>query len=576
MLTLRDIPGVIAIAGTMLMIGCESAPRNMAAIRAYYDYDFTTAREGLRADAYTRDDEQTLLYRSRLGLAALADGDVDEAESNLTAAFDILSTAGLNEDRTTAAILTHEGARIWKGEPFEQAMLYHYTALTFALRGDWENMRAASANAMFRLTDFGGVQNKEELARRAASDDVDPASLYTPVDTDFALGALMQAIGTDLSGLSSANEIYDLALEINPALTDVVEPIRAGAYNTLLVVDYGKGPTKISYGPDGALSTFEPQDEASSLTVSADGLTRSFEPIADLNVMARDLRWNHFEDVRVAKSVIGEGLILGGGIVATTAQDYDDHDHDGSYGYHGYDHHHDVDTDWGQLAVGLGMILAGALMKSGAEADTRYLEFVPQTVFIVPLDINTATTIDLDIAGSWGATMRLVDVAPGTTRDPNVVYVRLHGEADEPEWMRTDALQHGNDVVGVLRGDYPWILGGRDVSTPTRDTLAAYQANGFLRGWTIGQLRALYDAEGILIGSGMEASADAPKNPSFRHILEGGRGLFTPRPGSNGYKRLMYQPHQPYVPNSAMGRNAAEEIRVQMTTGEAASAPASP
>jgi hypothetical protein len=61
----------------------------------------------------------------------------------------------------------------------------------------------------------------------------------------------------------------------------------------------------------------------------------------------------------------------------------------------------------------------------------------------------------------------------------------------------------------------------------------------------------------------MESRPGAKRNPSFRHILEGGTGLFTPHPDSMGYKRLMYTPRDPYVPKSKLVRNAAERIRVQ-------------
>lgn len=121
----------------LLLTGCQNAPRNYSAIHSYYDYNFTGAREALRKDATQRRDEQVLLNNVRLGMAALADGDTTEAEQSLGKAFELLSTAGLNKDRTIAAVLDHEGVRIWKGEPFEQALTYHYVAALYAIMGDW-------------------------------------------------------------------------------------------------------------------------------------------------------------------------------------------------------------------------------------------------------------------------------------------------------------------------------------------------------------------------------------------------------------------------------------------------------
>src|SRR5690606_36828602 len=112
-----------------------------------------------------------LLNELRLGLACMADGNVNEAESSLERVFSLLSTAGLNRDSTVGAVLIHEGVRVWKGEPFEQALAYYWVAAHYASVGDWENARAAAANALFRLRDFGEAMNAEELARRAAKDD---------------------------------------------------------------------------------------------------------------------------------------------------------------------------------------------------------------------------------------------------------------------------------------------------------------------------------------------------------------------------------------------------------------------
>jgi hypothetical protein len=555
---------LLALMAGVALTGCESAPRNLSAIRAYYDYDFATAREGLRADAYARVDDQTLLNQGRLGLASLADGDLDEAERNLGAAFDLLSTAGLNGDRTVAAVLSHEGARIWKGEPFEQALLYYYTSLVYAMRGDWENMRAASANALFRLTDFGAELNKEQIARDAARNDTDPGDMYTAVDTDFALGLLMQAIGTDLSGLGGADRIFDDVATLRPNLAPMIDTLRARDYDTVLIVEYGKGPTKVAFGPDNSLSRFEAQEAgAPSLSVDIVGSSAmSLPPVCSVDDMARDLRWNHFEDVRVAKSVLGDALIIGGALVAGTATDYERQPRRGR----GRNYHSSVsaDTDWGQVAAGLGMMLAGALSKSGAQADTRYLEFVGDSMYLVPLRLGAPSDVTVRLGAPADASMALVDVAPGTSGDPRVYYVRLvDGNAGQPAWLMRTTPVYGNDVTGVRRGDYPWILGGKDVSTPSREVLAAYQAGGVLLDWTVGDLREAYAAEGIYLGSGAEARPDAARNPSYRHVLEGGLGLFTPAAQSAGCKRLMFMDHGTYEPVSELVRNAASAIRVR-------------
>lgn len=521
---------IVALFALVAIGGCQSAPRNLPAVHAYYDYRFADARAALRRDVETREDEQILLNAARLGLASLADGDPVEAERALGFTFDLLSTAGLNRDRTVAAVMTHEGVRIWKGEPFEQALMYYWTAALYATMDDWENARAAAANALFRLSDFGESQ-------RASSE---PA--YTAVDSNFALGFLMQAIGSDLSGAGGAAEQFDAALAINPSLEPIVNRLRQRDYDTLLLVDYGKGPTKMSFGRDSARVRYDVQEHTlRQIVVTADGDERArLMPVTDVNRMATDHRWNNLERVRIAKSQIGDAMVLGGAIAVG--------------------HGSDRDSAETQLA-GLGLILAGFLSKSGAKADTRYLEFAPQSIYLVPLRLETPQTLHVGIDGSSHARMVLPDVTPGTTRRPRTIYLRLHGrDSRAPNWLSATTLRYGNDLTGVWPGDYPWILGGRDVSTPSESVLRAYQDHGYLLEYTLEDLLDLYRAEGIVIGSGMEPDPDAPRNPAFRHILEGGQALFTPMPWSMGYKRLMYHDWPAYQPKSDLVRDARREL----------------
>jgi hypothetical protein len=524
--------------------GCAAPPRNGDAIAAYDRYDFSTARRLLRVDAAGTNDEQVVLNHLRLGLAALADGDAAESEAALGPVFELLSTAGLNADRTTAAVWLHEGVRIWKGEPFEQALAYVQVAHLYAVLGDWENVRAAAANSLFRLTDFGADQTPESLVRRAAADEELLDHGYTAVDTDFALGFLMEAIGSRLSGAPGADEQLDAALEINPSLAPLIATLRPGEFDTLLIVEYGRGPAKVAYGPDEALVKFVPRERhRGDLEVSVDGAPASDVPaVCDVDRMAQDHRWNNLEDVRRAKSAIGTALLFGGGIVAARGIER---------------------RDEGSVLGGLGLIAAGLLSKSGARGDTRFMEFNPQAVYLVPLRLGEPRHVSLAVAGAPGPVLVLPEVRPGTTRHPRAVYLRLHGHAPPgATWMSATRAVYGNDHAGVRPGDFPYILGGHDVSSPSHEVLAAYHAGGHLTGMTLADLADLYRAEGIEIGaaSGSAAAADGQ-----RHILRGGRGLFTPMPDSIGYKRLFFTEWPPYEPRSELVRNAAARIGVHQS-----------
>ncbi len=427
------LTGLLPLMLVMLSAGCQ-APRNFAAIHAYYGYEYDAAREALRPDALTRNDEQVLLNNARLGMAALAAGDLAEAERALGYSFELLSTAGLNADRTTAAIMLYEGVRIWKGEPFEQAMMYHYVATLYAIMGDWENARAASANALFRLTDFGAYQTPELLARRAAADDEFLDRGYTAVDTNFALGFLMQGIGARLSGAGGSDAMFDAAVEIDPSLASLAQTLREDAYNTLLIVHYGKGPTKIAYGPANALARFQQQEPlsiaAASLSVQpTSGRGLSVIPVANISRMAMDHRWNNLEDIRRAKAAIGE-ILIGGGAVAT---------------YIGIEQHS------AEVALaGVGAMILGMLTQAGARADTRYLEFLPQSVYLVPLQLDGPGDVRLTIGD--GRTMTLYDLDPGEYGDPKAVYVRMHGR-DSPPPRPLGSPQRNATSTGRVTGN---------------------------------------------------------------------------------------------------------------------------
>jgi hypothetical protein len=534
----------MVLACIVACAGCSSPEGNYNAINSFYRYDFPAAREALRADAMTRNDQQVVLNNTRLGIAALADGDLHEAEIALGRSFELLSTAGLNKDKTIAAVLDHEGVRIWKGEPFEQALTYYYVSTLYALMGDWENARAAAANSLFRLTDFGRDQNPEKLARRAAEDPKYLEKGYTAVDTNFALGFLMQAISSDLSGAAGSAAQFDAAAQTNPDLQELIDQLRQRHYDTLLIVDYGKGPTKIAYGPDEALVRFSPQDQMTgALSVSAGGAQiANVSPICDVNDMSIDHRWNNLENVRQAKSAIGTALLYGG--MFATAYGADRHDE-------------------GTAFAGLAAMGLGALTKAGAKGDTRYCEFMPASIYLVPLELREAGDLRISIEGDPTSLLILDDVQPGIEGKPQVVYVRLLGPGSpKPDWLARRKAIYGNDATGVQPGDFPYILGGNDVSTPDRKTLEAYHAHGFLLDMTVSDLKALYEAEGILVGSGMENRPDTLRNPSFRHVLEGGTGLFTPKLNSIGYKRLMCRTHEPYEPKSEWVRNVAASVGV--------------
>ncbi|MBX3316989.1 MAG: hypothetical protein KF902_09030 [Phycisphaeraceae bacterium] len=502
-------------------------------------------------------DKQHLLDRERLLMVTLADGLPRHAESLANRVYEVLRIQGLNADKTVPSVVLHEGVRIWKGEPFEQAMAYAYVAIQKGSIGDWGNMRAAAESSLFLLRDFGVNEKGErlstlEIAQRAAArgdrGDEYFDNGYVAGATDFALGhALLGIAAHALGRTEEASDHFRRAAEIRPDLTPTFDEITSGRADTVLIVDAGRGPSKVAYGPDGALAKFQPRTRSDDrpLHVSGDAIgERRIAQASDLNRMAADHMWNNLEDARRAKSTLGTALLLGGVIVAAGVDD---------------------DSGTAQI-IGISAAALGALMKASAGADLRHLESLPQRTYIVPLQLpEEGATVRVRVGDLGQSELALAGLRPPDrtrTERLQIRYVRLPTVSTPLAWMVSGEIRYGNDAwPGDVPGDdLPFILGGRCVRVPTHETMARYHANGRLLGITLADLLELYRAEGIVVDPDDELERVGV------HILEGGRSLACPQAGTAGFARLFGQEHPPYTPRSREVRDLAATIRNQGTT----------
>src|SRR5262249_11112387 len=135
--------------------------------------------------------------------------------------------------------------------------------------------------------------------------------------------------------------------------------------------------------------------------------------------------------------------------------------------------------------------------------------------------------------------VRLIESLPGDYRPP-------------PSWATSGHIFYGSQYTGpISNSPYPYILGGDDVQIPTEAVLSSYQAAGGLPGYTLASLRELYRAEGIAL------EPEETEGYATRHVLEGGRSLVCPLPGTTGFVRIFGQVHPAYRPRSDAVRAAA-------------------
>jgi tetratricopeptide (TPR) repeat protein len=363
LLHFRLLPSALCLLPTafcLLSTGCAASRDEREADLAVADFwagDYRTAELRLEPLA-KKPDENFVLNNLRLGLASLADYNLDEAESALLRAYEVINSVGVNDGgRSLGAALVNERIKIWKGEPFERAMANFYLGLVYYMRHDYGNARAAFENALFKLRDYGSGKTEGDE--------------YRDVESDFALGYLMlgrcwQRLGDE----DKARKNFDRAVELRRYLAPLADPAMNQASNLLLVVDYGHGPQKITY--DGTIAGFGPRPEQVGLIpppiVVIDGrpapMNGEGRPPVDLLALAQDRRWQDIDTIRAVKSTIGTGLIGVGAFEGLRSRNSSN-----------------------QLA-GLGMVAAGALLKASSQADLRQWAMLPRTTFVLPLRVE--------------------------------------------------------------------------------------------------------------------------------------------------------------------------------------------
>ncbi|MDH3584510.1 MAG: hypothetical protein OER86_09870 [Phycisphaerae bacterium] len=548
-----------ATLGACVAPGDDAHPAGL-----YYRHAYPEVRDAVRRRAADARSVNVVLDSMRLGAAAMADGDLDEGERALVRAYDYLTTGQVNaEDRAFGSAVFYEGLRVWTGEPFEQAMLYYYLSALYMQKGEWDNARAAASNSLFALRDFEDLEQQvregrareQEALRLGVRPPAEPLK-YRSVESEFSLGYLMAATSYVLQGQGAdGRRMFERVRELNPRLGPLTTALQRGDYNTLLLVDLGRGPSKQAHGPDGSLVRFVPDGrtmDSPRAQVLVDGRVvkhAGAEPVVDLWRLAQYPRWWSLKSVRQAKSVLGTALLIGGAIAAAEGANDRHHHHRRGRGRGRHDHHVDKDLYYG----GLGAMLAGLALKASARADTRSLRMLPRCVFMVPLDLAPgAHRVRLEFGGAPNSDGTWFELAGGQAGKPRVYYLRMHdGEGQGmPRWA--DKPLYSVRADDYAPGDRPWVLGGTDLSPPSPELIDAYHGAGILADHGLSDLQDLYRGEGVVFTPGPQGRKDPSAfDPGlYRHLAEGGRVLFTPRPGNHQYQRLTRLRHAPYIPRS--------------------------
>jgi hypothetical protein len=559
---------LLAAVGLALGTGCVAkpdVPLQQLAYSGQYGHAREHAAKGIlvpKSGKADLKDREYILSRMRYALASMADGYYCE-DPVFVEVYERLSEQGINDKNRGAARLINEDIQQWKGEPFEQAIMLSYLSMYYAGQGSWDNARAAAMASQFRLKERAAAKDGKPRTNQEVIDDTlaaerqpapadkaaagdkaaaekDDFGNYLVRDTDFCLGILLDGIASQQIGKrDEAASKFSAVAAMRPDLAGLASELAKGDYNDVLVVSWGQGPQKTGTGPDRSVVAWQrhtPCGEEKLLVTQGGGTAKSYPLVTDVNVMAENHMWNSLQDLRKAKSVVGSVMVGAGAGVA-------------AYGLQ--------KRDSGTAIAGLAIALAGAALKAGAHADTRYCDVMPQRFYLVPVKTGrTGGTVALEVEGQPASRMVLAGFRPPAEDKPaGLRYVNLLSRVPAaPEWASSGRILYNNDALpATVERPWPYILGGDCVRKPTQEALSYYQKSGHLTNLTIAELQDLYRQEGILF-----EGADRLRT---RHVLEGGRSLEAPSPGTAGFARLFGQRHAPYVPKSPAVRQLAASLK---------------
>jgi tetratricopeptide (TPR) repeat protein len=379
-----------AILGSLVLSGCNSAEeQGRDAVTAYYEGDYERARTLLEPLARQTNGD-FVLNNVRLGSTDLAEYRFDGAEDAFLRAYEVINSVGVNNGgRSLGAVLVAENIKVWKGEPFERAMVNFYLGMIYYSRHDYNNARAAFENALFKLRDYD-------------SNDTDK---YTDVDSNFALGYLMLAKSWQRLGEEDkANSLFDRVRQLRPDLAYLANPELNEHANLLIIAEWGQGPQKVT-NADGSIVGFAPSPrEAGPIylpRVVVDGISYDTEtyavPPVDLVAVAADRKWQSIDTIRAIKSFAGTGLMVAGAVEGFSNRQ-------------------------SNQVLGLGLFAGGLLLKATSQADVRQWEMLPRTVYVIPLHVSPGKhTVTVEFRGGWRQTWVGLD-APET--GDNTYYFR--------------------------------------------------------------------------------------------------------------------------------------------------------
>lgn len=257
--------------------------------------DFASEKARLQA-APAKD---AVLYTLQAGLAAMGEGQREAAGQLFDQA--LVSIEGMFANTENAAkarsLWYEEGAKDYKGEPYERAMAFYYRGLLYLADGDYENARAS-----FR----GGI-----LQDAFAEEDQHRA--------DFASLVLLEGWANQLNGdAGQAREAYQEVSRLRPGWRGF-----APDANVLVIAELGGAPRKLGdgIGNDEIVYRKAKRMPERSLNLALDGKPVQMDLVEDLFYQAATRGGRPIDRVIAGKVAFKEAAGAVGDVFGTIASE---------------------------------------------------------------------------------------------------------------------------------------------------------------------------------------------------------------------------------------------------------------
>ena len=189
------------------------------------------------------------------GLAALSENRLPEARRHFDDALDVIEGMFANTQAAANArsLWYEEGAKEFKGEPYERAMAFYYRGLAYLIDADYENARASFRSGLMQDAFAEEQQNR----------------------ADFTSLMLLEGWTNQLLGAKSqAGEAYQEATRLRAGL-----PVPAAGANVLVIAELGGSPRKVGDGIDNQEIVYRGPKRTPERSVSIDIDGKAVKPV---------------------------------------------------------------------------------------------------------------------------------------------------------------------------------------------------------------------------------------------------------------------------------------------------------